>query len=268
MKKTLKIKKIDDLSLVCLSSEDYSYLWNDFTSLWNRYCRNLDIKKYLVTTKNNGRINNFKILSSKLNKFDFWTKRVRHAVSKINTKNLLVFTDDLFIEKKLDLKNFYDTYRFFKKNNVQHLQLQPNYNIFIKKKISFINYYSFHRISLQPSLWNKKYYLKMLSYDENGREFEENSSIRSKFNEKIYRTNYPVFKYTEIIRKGMTTPEGYTFIKKKFRKINKEYKKMSFLELFDHYYKKYKGMLFFILPTNFKKFYIKRKFANNLNKKT
>lgn len=268
MKKTSNILKVNDLSLVFLSSEDYSYLWNDFTRLWNIYCGNLEIKKYIVTTKNSGKINNFKIISSKVNKFDFWTKRIRQAVRKINTENLLVFTDDLFIQKKLNLKNFYDTYYFFKKNNVQHLQLQPTYNFFLKKKISFINYYSFHRISSQPSLWNKKYYLKMLSNNENGREFEENGSIRSKFNEKIYRTNYPVFKYIEIIRKGKTTPEGFNFIKKKFDKINKKYKKMSFLKSFDHYYKKYKGMLFFILPNNIKKLYIKKKYMYDLNKKT
>lgn len=134
MKKTSNILKVNDLSLVFLSSEDYSYLWNDFTRLWNIYCGNLEIKKYIVTTKNSGKINNFKIISSKVNKFDFWTKRIRQAVRKINTENLLVFTDDLFIQKKLNLKNFYDTYYFFKKNNVQHLQLQPTYNFFLKKK--------------------------------------------------------------------------------------------------------------------------------------
>ena len=115
MKKTSNILKVNDLSLVFLSSEDYSYLWNDFTRLWNMYCGNLEIKKYIVTTKNSGKINNFKIISSKVNKFDFWTKRIRQAVRKINTENLLVFTDDLFIQKKLNLKNFYDTYYFFKK---------------------------------------------------------------------------------------------------------------------------------------------------------
>ena len=259
MKKTLKILELNDLSLVILSSEDYSYLWSDFTNLWNRYCDNLKISKYLITTAKKGRINNFKILSSKLDKFDFWSKRILSSVKKINTKNLLVLTDDSFISEKLDLQKFFETYQFFKKKNIKYLQLSPTYNVSFKKKISFIDYYSFHRISLQPCLWRKEYFLKMLSYKENPREFEVNGSIRTKVNEKIYYANYFIIKYIEIIRKGKMTPEGHNLIKKEFKKIKKNYKKMTFIELFDHFYKKYKGLLFYVLPSNFKKSFVKRK---------
>ena len=115
MKKTLKILKLNDLSLIFLSSEDYEYLWSDFTSLWNKYCNSLKIRKYLITTAKKGRINDFKILSSKLDKFDFWSKRIQSSVEKISTKNLLVLTDDSFISEKLDLQSFFETYQFFKK---------------------------------------------------------------------------------------------------------------------------------------------------------
>ena len=259
MKKTLKILKLNDLSLIFLSSEDYEYLWSDFTSLWNKYCNSLKIRKYLITTAKKGRINDFKILSSKLDKFDFWSKRIQSSVEKISTKNLLVLTDDSFISEKLDLQSFFETYQFFKKKKIKYLQLSPTYNFSIKKKISFLDYYSFHRISLQPSLWKKEYFLKMLSYEENPREFEVNGSIRTKVKEKIYYANYFVIKYIEIIRKGKMTPEGYNLVRKEFKKIKKKYKKMNFIELFDHFYKKYKGLIFYVLPFNFKKNFVKKK---------
>ena len=96
MKKNLKILKLNDLSLIFLSSEDYEYLWSDFTSLWNKYCNSLKIRKYLITTAKKGRINDFKILSSKLDKFDFWSKRIQSSVEKISTFSYLQF----FYKKK------------------------------------------------------------------------------------------------------------------------------------------------------------------------
>lgn len=260
MAKSLNKKlKLDDLSLVILSSEDYKYLWKDFIFLWNKYCKDLEIKKYLISTNGSKKVENFKIIKSNLNKNDYWSKRMAQSIKKINTKNLLVLTDDLFISKKLNLDMFQSTYDFFKKKKIKHLRLCPSFELSTPKKIFFLNYYSFHRISLQPSLWTKKYLLQMLSNNETPRQFEIHGSIRSKFKESIYYSNHFIIDYIEIIRKGKMTPEGYNFLKKKFKKLNKSYKKMNIFDLFDHYYKKYKGLLFYIMPESFKKKFVKKK---------
>lgn len=253
----------NDLSLVVLSSESYSYLWSNFIRSWNKYCKNLVLDKFIVTTNKNTNIRNFKIISSSLDKNDFWSKRIKYALKKINTKNVLIFTDDCFLDDKLDVSNFKKIFIDFKKKKILHLRLCPipNENIYDKKNFYKLDYFSFHRISLQPSLWNKKFLEQMLSYNETPRMFEENGSIRTKNLNKIFSTNYFVFNFKEIIRIGKLTPEGKKLIIKNNLILNKHYKNMLFLELFDHYYKKLKSIIFYLLPKNFRKRYIKNKYS-------
>lgn len=253
----------NDLSLVVLSSESYSYLWSNFIRSWNKYCKNLVLDKFIVTTNKNTNIRNFKIISSSLDKDDFWSKRIKYGLRKIKSKNLLVFTDDCFMSETLDIHNFKKIYSNFKKKKILHLRLcpLPNEDMFCKKNFYKLDYFSFHRISLQPSLWNKKFLEDMLSFNENPRMFEENGSIRSKKYSKIFSTNYFVFNFKEIIRIGKLTPEGKKLIIKNNLILNKHYKNMLFLELFDHYYKKLKSIIFYLLPKNFRKSYIRNKYS-------
>ena len=91
--------------------------------------------------------------------------------------------------------------------------------------------------------------------------FEENGSIRTKNFNKIFSTNYFVFSFKEIIRIGKVTPEGKKLIIKNNLILNKKYKNMLFLELFDHYYKKLKSIIFYLLPKHLRKNYIKNKYS-------
>lgn len=263
MKSKKNNSDFNNLSLVVLSSESYSYLWSNFIRSWNKYCKNLVLDKFIVTTNKNSNKRNFKIISSSLDKDDFWSKRIKYGLRKIKSKNLLVFTDDCFMCETLDIHNFKKIYSNFKKKKILHLRLcpLPNEDMFCKKNFYKLDYFSFHRISLQPSLWNKKFLEDMLSFNENPRMFEENGSIRSKKYSKIFSTNYFVFNFKEIIRIGKLTPEGKKLIIKNNLILNKHYKNMLFLELFDHYYKKLKSIIFYLLPKNFRKSYIRNKYS-------
>ena len=260
------INKLDfnELSLVVLSSESYSYLWGNFIKTWQKYCNKFEIDKFLITTNKSKNFKNFTILSSELDKDDFWSKRIKYGLKKIKSKNLLVFTDDCFMSETLDIHNFKEIYSNFKKKKMLHLRLcpLPNEDMFCKKNFYKLDYFSFHRISLQPSLWNKKFLENMLSFNENPRMFEENGSIRSKKYSKIFSTNYFVFNFREIIRIGKVTPEGKKLIFKENLTLNKKYEFMDLAELCDHYYKKLKFTIFYLLPKVLRKQYIKHKYLN------
>lgn len=50
-----------------------------------------------------------------------------------------------------------------------------------KNNINFLSYYNFHRLSLQPGLWKRSFFLKMLKKAIfNPRQFEEIGSILTK----------------------------------------------------------------------------------------
>lgn len=263
MKSKKNKSDFNNLSLVVLSSESYSYLWSNFIRSWNKYCKNLVLDKFIITTNKNSNKRNFKIISSSLDKNDFWSNRIKYALKKIKTKNILIFTDDCFVDNFLDLNHFEKIYRIFKKKNFLHLRLSPipNENYFDKKNIYKLDYHSFHRISLQPGLWNKNYLIKMLSHNETPRQFEENGSKRTKATASIYSTNYYVINYKELVRIGKITPEGKKLILNEKLNINKKYKYMNIFETYDHYFKKVIGNIFYFFPKAIRKLYIRQKYT-------
>ena len=115
MKNKINKLNFNELSLVVFSSESYSYLWGNFIRTWQKYCSNFKIEKFLITTNESKNLKNFTILSSKLDKDDFWSKRIKYGLKKIKSKNLLVFTDDCFMSETLDINNFKKIYSNFKK---------------------------------------------------------------------------------------------------------------------------------------------------------
>jgi hypothetical protein len=259
---SLKIKK---LSLVVLSSKEYEYLWNNFCNLWIKYCSNFIIEKYIITSEKNKKYKGFKVISGVSKACDPWGKRILEALKKIRSQNVLLMTDDCFVINNLDLKEMSECYNFFVNNNISYLRISvtPNENFYYKKGKYFIPYFSFHRICLQPSLWKKKYLIRLLKKQENPRQFEMNGSLRTKKSDLIYSTNYDVIKYIEFVRNGKITPEAIYHIKKKSLKINRKYKYMNFFEIFIYYYKKIKFILFYLISQNFRKYYIKYRLTKN-----
>jgi|MDSW01.1.fsa_nt_gb hypothetical protein len=266
MKKKSNEEFINDLSLVVLSSESYSFLWLNFIILWQKYCKKLNLKKFIITTNLNKNYKNFKIISGKFDKDDFWSNRIRSALKKVQTKNVLVFTDDCFVNEYLNIYYFKKIYENFKRKKIVHLRLCPipNENIFNKRGIYKLSYFSFHRISLQPGLWDKKYLEKLLSKNETPRIFEEYGSKRTKIEDNIFSSNYYIINFKEIIRVGKVTPEGKKLIKKENLNFNKFYKFMNLFDLFDHYFKNFKSIIFYLLPKIIRNFYIKKKYSKDL----
>ena len=257
-----------DLSLVVLSSESYSFLWKNFTQLWKKYCGELKLNKYIISTNIDKKYYDFKIITGGLTKEDYWSRRIRSALKKVKTRHVLVLTDDTFVDDNINLIEFKKIYNLYKKKKISYLRIcpLPNENFYEKKNIYKLNYYSFHRISLQPSLWEKKYLNSMLLHDENPRMFEENGSKRSKINDKLYSANYYLLNFKEIIRIGKVTPEGKKLIKKENLVINKKYLNMSNLDLADHYYRKLKDKIYYLSPKKIRKFYIQSKYKRKINR--
>ena len=89
--------------MVVLSSESYSYLWINFIKSWKKYCNNFEIKKFLITTNKN---KNFTILSSDLDKDDFWSKRIKYALKKIFTGWIIFHSTGFLFSQVYGIKNF------------------------------------------------------------------------------------------------------------------------------------------------------------------
>ena len=258
-KQKMYIFKPHNLSLIVLSSKNYEYLWNNFSKMWNANCSNLKIKKFFFTTNKNKKYKNFQVLSGSCGTEDPWGKRILQSLKKVKTRNVLLIMDDYFVTKKLNIKEFKKCYDFFLKNKISYLRIfpSPNENFFDKRNIYFVPYHSFHRISLQASLWKKAYLANFLKVSKTPHQFEEIGSLRTKKNDLIYSTNHKVINYIEFVRSGKITPEAMRYIKKNKLKINKNYHYMNLKKIILHYLGSLKFFFFYLLSKKIRKFYIK-----------
>lgn len=170
--------------------------------------------------------------------------------------------DDQILCNKPHIEFLTKTISYFIKKKIKYLRLSasPNENFYSRYGIYKIDNKCWHRISLQPAIWERKFFLKMLERNENPREFEENSTIRSKNIHKIFSTNFDVFPYVEIITNGKLNPDGYFFLKKNNKKFINYLYKMNFSEIFIYYLKKYYIKILYLLPKFIRNIYFSKKF--------
>lgn len=258
--------KYKDLALIVLSSKDYNYLWPHFIKNWKKFFNEKKIKKYIVTTNYNNFIKEFHIISpDKLDEKSPWSKRISGAIKNIKQDKLLVFTDDCILTNYVNLVSFKKIFSDFIKNNFAYLRLYVEKDC---KKIDdyvFLDYYIFHRLSLQPGLWKKSFFLKYLNAgDFTPREFEEISSLKTLKKDKIFSITNNIFNYIEFIRGGKLTPKGRNFFLENAGSIPKGFVYFNFRDILFYYYKEAKVFIFYLMPKCLRKVYIKNKF-NTIN---
>lgn len=255
-----------DLALVVLSSKDYNYLWPIFIRSWEQFFNQSKLKKYIVTINFSSILKKFHIISpDDLNEKSPWSQRISKAIKNIKQDKLLVFTDDCILINHVKFNYFEKIFFDFKKNNFDHLRLYVEKDIKKKNDYVFLDYYTFHRLSLQPGLWKKSFFLKCLNKgDFNPREFETFSSLKTLKKDKIFSITNAVFDYIELIRAGKLTPKGKNFFLKTTGRIPKGFTCSNLKESLLYYYKELKAFIFYLAPNFLRKMYIKKRF-NTLN---
>ena len=254
----MKKNNLDNFALVILSSKNYEYIWPYFKKFWDIYCKEINIEKYFITTNKNKTYYNFQIISpEKLSHEDIWSERIKKTLEKIDKENLLVFTEDCIIKKKINFHNVNLVFSYFLRNKIDYLNvsLSPKQNFLSEKGIYKSDLYNFHRINLQPALWKKKFLIKMLLKKQTPRQFELNAS-KDSLKHKIYTTNYYLFPYTEIIRKSKLTPYGYKLLKSEFPNITSKFNIMNFSEELHYNISIFKDILLSSLPNFIRKKYV------------
>lgn len=133
----MRIMEQQQLSLLVLSCDKYSDLWDDFFNLKDRFWPDCEFKWYIVTETND--FNRPDVDVIKCGKDLNWAGRVRYAVNLLDTQYIGIFLDDYFI-----------------KSTINNTRIKEYLDIMISDKVSFLNLGNvFHHITNLP---DKKYY--------------------------------------------------------------------------------------------------------------
>lgn len=157
------------LSILVLTCDAYSDLWDDFFNLKEKYWEDCPFKTYLITESKHYERKGVSVMhmGKKLN----WSGRLREALKKIDTPLVLPILDDYFIYKPIDNTIILEDVEFCINHEVSFLTLErknviqnPNRKYYDKYVI--IPEHEKYPIDTASAIWNKEYFLKKLGEED------------------------------------------------------------------------------------------------------
>lgn len=172
------------MSVLVLTCDAYSDLWNDFFTLKERYWPDCPFQTYLVTESKPYEREGVTVMQ--MGKNLNWSGRLREALKKIETPLILPILDDYFIYKKIDNGIILEDVDFCLGQSVSFLSLQrkkimqnPNRQYYDKYVI--IPKHEKYPVDTASAIWSRMYFLKKLgNEDYSAWQFEVNMCNEAK----------------------------------------------------------------------------------------
>ena len=194
-----------DYSILVMSSDGYSDLWEPFASSFKRYWSDCPAQIYLATESMES--DNILFKSIKCGKEMVWTERLGCALNQIDTDYLIMLCEDYLLYDVVNNREIDELMNMAKAYKAGNLRLVPNPKSdrrFAENK-DFFTYEKEvpYRISMQAGIWAKDYLMKYANLNTNIRGFERLGSQRSNlYNDPILTTERHVFPFVDSINKG------------------------------------------------------------------
>lgn len=149
-----------------------------------------------------------------------WSARLHMALEKITTPYVLLFLEDLYIDRSVDSKQICNCLDLMNKyESIGHLRLMPDvpYQQDFLDNSAYGEYLPGHayRISTHPSIWKKEYLLKLTKEIMDAWSFEYEMSFKSaKYREKCLCSKDTIISFTNTIWRQKWTKEGMELCKR------------------------------------------------------
>lgn len=168
------------LSILVLSCDRYSDIWENFFILRDIYWPDSDCKWYLVTESLDFVHSNVEVIHTgkELN----WTGRLGYAIRHINTKYVGWYLEDFFIDEKIDNELINGLVDKMDKENIDHINMSdvffslikmPEKHEYYDDNLLIIPKHKKYGISTASSLWRSSFLLDILGEeDKNAWQFE------------------------------------------------------------------------------------------------
>lgn len=161
------------------------------------------------------------LLTNKPRKPEYWSEGLLEAVKQVDDDFFILLLEDFFFTGKIDKNILEQHYDFMKQHpEIGCLRLVPvpgGDTLYTHNDYKEHSTKQLYRISTQPAIWRKEYFLNLLKVGENPWEFEKNASLRShSIDGKVIVTNKPPYcmSYFNSVIQGKLTLNGLRYLKK------------------------------------------------------
>jgi hypothetical protein len=203
-----------NLSLLVGSCDKYSFIWDKFFTLFDKYWdHNITINKYFITEHKPAVHADFRPLC--VGNY-IWTKFARLALEQIPTDYILWMQDDYFLRKTIPAEEFSNYMKFVETNNVDRLGIHDNSTFYsYANNAGKLKQNGLYSISLQASIWNKKTLQSLLEQnDETNWQFEIDGTKRfNKIQHNVYISVQNPSWYLEALKQGSYTSDYFDICK-------------------------------------------------------
>ena len=214
------------LSILVLSCDDYSDLWDDFFSFKERFWPDCPYPTYLVNDTLPYNRKDVTVLNA--GEGVMWSTRVRKALERIDTPYVCPILDDHYIIRKIDTAHFENLVSFAEKNNVSYLAFERRAFIQPEKEWQYmapdlviIPKHLKYGINTSGAIWNKADYMKLIGEEDYSPwKFEYNMCELAKTKDGLPGVLLFDAGLTlnlcekEIVRQGVFMPDAVKYVKK------------------------------------------------------
>lgn len=214
------------LSIVVLSCDDYSDLWDTFFLFKERYWPDCPYRTYLVNDTKEYNKDGVTVLN--IGKVSKWSTRVRSAIERIPTPYVCPILDDHFIIKNVCNERIKELLSMVEVNKFSYLALEPRSIITPKSereyflpKIAYIPKHQKYGINTSAAIWKKVDYLECIGQgDYSPWQFEVNMCNLAKTTDGLPGINLVDERNSlqicekEVVRQGVYLPNAIKHIHK------------------------------------------------------
>ena len=197
-----------DITMLILSCDKFSDLWNNHVELLNKYWPNRNFKTYIVTDKERKESwRNVELMCTGKN-VEF-TDRLKYALSKIDTDYVFVTLDDYFLIQKVNQMLIDELLKAMEGEKLDYVRLFPNPKrataepIQGYRKLNRIETSDIYSVNLYAGIWRKSFMEKTIRETKNPWQYEVSLyKIANNMHAKCAVSNNNEFKILDVVRKG------------------------------------------------------------------
>lgn len=205
-----------DLTLLIGTCDEYSFLWNNFITLCDKFFEP-NCKKIIVSETKKQHYDNYEFHCFG---HDHWSNRIAKSLDTIDSEYVFFVLDDYYFSEKITENFLQNSIQFLKENNANKLIITPShinntFEIFYKLTHIQNNLYkqnddSNYLTSIQPAIWKKNFFKKCLHPNWTPWQFELiGSELIKNQDNKIYLHDVQKSIYFNAVRRGKVMSEGW-----------------------------------------------------------
>jgi hypothetical protein len=211
------MKEYDSHCILICSCDKFSDTWPIINQSFEKFWPDCPYKIYIVTNHLDPKFNCIDTI--KVGEDLSWSSCIHKALINVNVETIQLWLDDVFLYQKVKTEEYVDLVRLVMLKKINHLRLTdyPGYSNIsdFNSNICELNKFSFYRVTIFPTIWNKKLLCSYLLTHSTPWEFETTAAFNLIDEEFFYCTKFKFFKVIHGITAGQWIP-GVSLKLKKF----------------------------------------------------